>query len=166
MSYSLLFGDDSTAKMLLSNMRADLIRTHMRAVLGTVWGSHSSRSDVSVPKPSSGQVLVRVAACAVCRTDLHVVDGELPNRILPLIQVTKSSGASNRLAKTSRISKPVDASAFPGLAGPAGNAIIASPIARISASERSLPATRSTVDMRNTLWPTHSFVSTFRKRLR
>ena len=31
------------------------------------------------PVPGPGQVLIRVAACAVCRTDLHVVDGELPN---------------------------------------------------------------------------------------
>ena len=57
----------------------------MRAMLLTSVGKPLVRSDVSVPKPSSGQVLVRVAACAVCRTDLHVVDGELPNRKLPLI---------------------------------------------------------------------------------
>jgi propanol-preferring alcohol dehydrogenase len=41
--------------------------------------------DVPKPKPEGGQVLVRVATCAVCRTDLHVVDGELPNPKLPLI---------------------------------------------------------------------------------
>jgi len=35
--------------------------------------------DVPKPKPSRGQLLVRVSTCAVCRTDLHVVDGELPN---------------------------------------------------------------------------------------
>ena len=43
------------------------------------------RSEVSAPRPSAGEVLVRVAACAVCRTDLHVVDGELPHPKLPLI---------------------------------------------------------------------------------
>ena len=41
--------------------------------------------DVPKPKPGRGQLLVRVATCAVCRTDLHVVDGELPNPKLPLI---------------------------------------------------------------------------------
>ena len=41
--------------------------------------------DVPKPKPTRGQVLVRVATCAVCRTDLHIVDGELPNPKLPLI---------------------------------------------------------------------------------
>lgn len=41
-------------------------------------------TELPTPKPGAGQVLVRVAACAVCRTDLHVVDGELPNPKLPL----------------------------------------------------------------------------------
>src|SRR5881394_2031029 len=41
--------------------------------------------DVPKPKPGRGQLLVRTSACAVCRTDLHVVDGELPNPKLPLI---------------------------------------------------------------------------------
>jgi propanol-preferring alcohol dehydrogenase len=41
--------------------------------------------DVSKPKPARGQLLVRIATCAVCRTDLHVVDGELPDPKLPLI---------------------------------------------------------------------------------
>jgi len=37
------------------------------------------------PDPVAGEVRVRVAACGVCRTDLHVVDGELPNPQLPII---------------------------------------------------------------------------------
>jgi alcohol dehydrogenase, propanol-preferring len=41
--------------------------------------------DVPKPRPGRGQLLVRVSTCAVCRTDLHVVDGELPNPKLPLI---------------------------------------------------------------------------------
>lgn len=41
--------------------------------------------DVPQPKPVAGQLLVRVAACAVCRTDLHIVDGELSDPKLPLI---------------------------------------------------------------------------------
>jgi propanol-preferring alcohol dehydrogenase len=41
--------------------------------------------EVPVPKPGPGEVLVRVSACAVCRTDLHVIDGELPHPKLPLI---------------------------------------------------------------------------------
>jgi len=37
------------------------------------------------PRPSGGEVRVRVAACGVCRTDLHVVDGELPKPKLPIV---------------------------------------------------------------------------------
>jgi alcohol dehydrogenase, propanol-preferring len=42
-------------------------------------------ADLPVPEPGAGQVLVRVHVCAVCRTDLHVVDGELPDPKLPLV---------------------------------------------------------------------------------
>ena len=41
--------------------------------------------DVPQPIPAAGQLLVRVNACAVCRTDLHIVDGELAEPKLPLI---------------------------------------------------------------------------------
>ena len=41
--------------------------------------------EVEIPIPSENQVLIRVLACAVCRTDLHIVDGELPDSKLPLI---------------------------------------------------------------------------------
>ena len=37
------------------------------------------------PQPGPDQLLIKIAACAVCRTDLHVVDGELPNPKLPII---------------------------------------------------------------------------------
>jgi propanol-preferring alcohol dehydrogenase len=40
---------------------------------------------VDDPEPGRGQVVARVSACGVCRTDLHVVDGELPDPKLPLI---------------------------------------------------------------------------------
>ena len=41
--------------------------------------------EVPEPRPAIGEVRVRVSACAVCRTDLHVVDGELPQPKLPLV---------------------------------------------------------------------------------
>jgi alcohol dehydrogenase, propanol-preferring len=41
--------------------------------------------DVPTPEPGPREVLIRVAACGVCRTDLHIVDGELPDPKLPLI---------------------------------------------------------------------------------
>lgn len=41
--------------------------------------------EIDVPQPGAGQILVEVAACGVCRTDLHVVDGDLVEPKLPLI---------------------------------------------------------------------------------
>jgi len=42
-------------------------------------------TEVDKPQPRANQVLVRVSACAVCRTDLHVIEGELPPRKTPVI---------------------------------------------------------------------------------
>jgi propanol-preferring alcohol dehydrogenase len=41
--------------------------------------------DVLQPEPAAGQVLLKVRACGVCRTDLHIAEGELPPRRVPLI---------------------------------------------------------------------------------
>jgi propanol-preferring alcohol dehydrogenase len=41
--------------------------------------------DLPVPEPAPGQLLLRVLACGVCRTDLHIVDGELTRPKLPLV---------------------------------------------------------------------------------
>lgn len=57
----------------------------MRAMVLEKIGSPLALRNVPEPKPGSGQLLVRVSACGVCRTDLHIVDGELPNPKLPLI---------------------------------------------------------------------------------
>lgn len=48
-------------------------------------GAALVETELPRPAPAAGQVLVRVAACGVCRTDLHVVDGELTRPKLPLI---------------------------------------------------------------------------------
>src|SRR5690348_17958859 len=58
-------------------MRALVLETPRQSRLGGI--------DLPVPKPGETQILVKVGACAVCRTDLHVVDGELPNPKLPLV---------------------------------------------------------------------------------
>ncbi|MEW6746891.1 MAG: zinc-dependent alcohol dehydrogenase family protein [Planctomycetota bacterium] len=57
----------------------------MRAMLFERPGQPLSCAQVTVPRPGPNQVLLRVAACAVCRTDLHVVDGDLPHPRRPLI---------------------------------------------------------------------------------
>jgi propanol-preferring alcohol dehydrogenase len=57
----------------------------MRAMILEASGEPLRAAEVAVPEPAAGQVLLRVHCCAVCRTDLHVVDGELPDPKLPLI---------------------------------------------------------------------------------
>jgi alcohol dehydrogenase, propanol-preferring len=48
-------------------------------------GTPLRAADVPEPEPASGELLLRVLACGVCRTDVHIVDGELPDPKLPLI---------------------------------------------------------------------------------
>ena len=50
---------------------------------GAAWGLTVERR--AVPEPGPGEILIRVHACGVCRTDLHVVDGDLPDPQLPVI---------------------------------------------------------------------------------
>jgi len=57
----------------------------MRAMLLREPGRVLEQATLPLPAPGERQVVIRIAACAVCRTDLHVVDGELPDPKLPLI---------------------------------------------------------------------------------
>jgi propanol-preferring alcohol dehydrogenase len=57
----------------------------MRAMVLEKAGAPLQPLELPVPSPGPGQVLVKVAACGVCRTDLHVVDGELTEPKLPII---------------------------------------------------------------------------------
>ncbi|MBN9561377.1 MAG: zinc-dependent alcohol dehydrogenase family protein [Alphaproteobacteria bacterium] len=57
----------------------------MRAMLFRGAGRPLEQATLPLPRPGEHQVLIEVAACAVCRTDLHVVDGELANPKLPLV---------------------------------------------------------------------------------
>src|SRR2546430_4029797 len=65
--------------------------------------------ELADPQPRPGQVLVRVLACGVCRTDLHVADGELPDPKLPLILGHEIVGVveeGSRFAKGTRVGVP------------------------------------------------------------
>lgn len=61
------------------------IPTTMRAMVMEKKGQPLTLQTVPVPAPGAGQVLIRVMACGVCRTDLHILDGELASPALPLI---------------------------------------------------------------------------------
>ncbi|HEU4500501.1 MAG TPA: zinc-dependent alcohol dehydrogenase family protein [Nitrospira sp.] len=69
-------------------------------VLGSprdVAGDPLRLDDVPMPEPGSGEVLVRVSVCGICRTDLHVVEGELERPKLPLIPGHQAVGLISRL---------------------------------------------------------------------
>ena len=57
----------------------------MKAMVLEEQGQPLKMKEVPVPRPGPEQVLIRVHACGVCRTDLHIVDGELEEPKLPLI---------------------------------------------------------------------------------
>jgi alcohol dehydrogenase, propanol-preferring len=57
----------------------------MHAMLLEAPGRPLRPAELPIPRPAPGQLLLRVAACGICRTDLHVADGELPDPHLPLV---------------------------------------------------------------------------------
>ena len=85
----------------------------MRAMVLAASGEGLRESELPAPEPGPGQVVVVVSVCGVCRTDLHVVDGELPDPKLPLVPghqivgrvVAAGSGAA-RFAAGARVGIP------------------------------------------------------------
>jgi len=85
----------------------------MKAMVLERPGTPLQMRDVPKREPAAGQVLVRVTACGVCRTDLHVVDGELPDPKLPIIpgheivgRVEKVGPGVTRFRKGDRVGIP------------------------------------------------------------
>jgi alcohol dehydrogenase, propanol-preferring len=85
----------------------------MRAQLLTAAKRPLITADLPVPKPGAQQLVIEVRACAVCRTDLHVVDGELPNPKLPLVLgheiigiVVDRGAEADRFARGDRVGVP------------------------------------------------------------
>jgi len=67
-------------------------------------------AELPEPEPGTGQVALEVAACAICRTDLHIVDGELTEPKLPLVLghqiVARVAGGGERFAPGQRVGAP------------------------------------------------------------
>ena len=69
--------------------------------------------DLAVPKPGPGEILLKVSACGVCRTDLHIVDGELEGGRLPMVPgheivgtVVRRGKGAERFAEGERVGVP------------------------------------------------------------
>lgn len=71
--------------------------------------------DLPRPEPGPGQVRIRVAACAVCRTDLHIVDGELDETELPLVPGHEIVGTVDALGPDCKRFHPGDRVGVPWL---------------------------------------------------
>jgi propanol-preferring alcohol dehydrogenase len=85
----------------------------MKAMLLDAPGRPLRATDVADPVPGPGQLLLRVSACAVCRTDLHVYDGELTRPKLPLVLgheivgvIESTGGGVSRFAPGDRVGVP------------------------------------------------------------
>ena len=83
----------------------------MRAMLLEKIGAALQPTEREDPMPGDGEVRLRIEACAVCRTDLHVVDGDLPNPALPLVPGHEIVGIVDR------VGAGVDASRLGGRVG-------------------------------------------------
>lgn len=85
----------------------------MRAMILNAPGQPLQLTEVPKPIPASGQVLLQVQVCGICRTDLHIVDGELTQPRLPLIMghqivgtVVETGSAVTRLQLGQRVGVP------------------------------------------------------------
>jgi propanol-preferring alcohol dehydrogenase len=85
----------------------------MRAQVLTTARHPLAAAELQPPRPGAQQVLIAVRACAVCRTDLHVVDGELPDPKLPLVPgheiigtVVEKGESADRFAIGDRVGVP------------------------------------------------------------
>ena len=104
----------STSRGLYSRQSPRVV---MRAMQLTRSGAGRLDSvDVPVPSPGPTEVLVRVRACGVCRTDLHVVDGELANTTIPIVPGHEIVGEVQQVGKQVRTFSPGDRVGIPWLA--------------------------------------------------
>jgi propanol-preferring alcohol dehydrogenase len=85
----------------------------MRAMVLEEAGSPLVERELPDPEPGSGQVLIEISACAVCRTDLHIFDGELTEPKLPLVpghmivgRVAGRGEGATRFAEGDRVGVP------------------------------------------------------------
>jgi propanol-preferring alcohol dehydrogenase len=74
----------------------------MRAMILEKPGKPLRFVEIPKPTPRANEILIQVRACAVCRTDLHVVDGELPKPKLPLVPGHEIVGFVTKKGKNAR----------------------------------------------------------------
>jgi propanol-preferring alcohol dehydrogenase len=93
----------------------------MRAMVFTKIGAPLELRELPVPEPGPRQILIRVLACGVCRTDLHIVDGDLERPKLPLVPGHEIVGRVVRLGPQAEGFKPGDRVGVPWLGSTDGS---------------------------------------------
>jgi propanol-preferring alcohol dehydrogenase len=92
---------------------AESLESKMHAQVLRGAGQPLTAAELPAPRPGPGQLLIAVKACAVCRTDLHIVDGELTEPKLPLVPgheiigtVAERGDGANRFEVGQRVGVP------------------------------------------------------------
>ena len=100
------------------------------------------------PRPGPGEIALRIEACGVCRTDLHVVDGELPNPKLPVTPGHEIVGHVEAVGAGVAGFASATASVCPGSGVRAATVPYAALDTKTCATIRYSPDTRATADSR------------------
>ena len=120
--------------------------------------------DLPMPEPGPGEVRIKVRCCAICRTDLHVIEGDLPQQKMPIIPGHQIVGTVDKLGPgLHQSSRPGSAWAWPGCGIPAASAISARPARKTSASRPASPAIMPTADTPSTPSRPRPFATEFRR---
>jgi len=92
----------------------------MRAMVLERPGTALELREMPLPRPSAGELLLKVKACGICRTDLHVVDGELTEPKLPLVPGHQIVGVVEELGLGVAGFRPGERVGVPWLGGTCG----------------------------------------------
>ena len=87
---------------------------------GSISSHPLERVELPDPEPGRSEIRVRVRACAICRTDLHVIEGDLPPRRLPLVPGHQAVGIVDRVGPGCRRFHPGDRVGIAWLRGTCG----------------------------------------------
>jgi D-arabinose 1-dehydrogenase-like Zn-dependent alcohol dehydrogenase len=108
--------------------------------------------EIAQPEPGPGEVLIRVEACGVCRTDLHIFDGDLTEPKVPLILGHEIVGRIAALGPQAEGLETGQRVGVPGWARRAAPAAIAGRGRRTCAMRRSSPVTPATAALPRPVW--------------
>ena len=88
--------------------------------IGNITADPLTPRDLPVPEPGPGEVLVQVSVCGICRTDLHVIEGELEGPKLPLIPGHQAVGIISRVGSGVTTRRPGERVGIAWLQGTCG----------------------------------------------